>query len=179
MAEDMLKELEQEFGVNTDKIDTHSITFQNRKYTLRRMGWEDVKKSNRLITQLLREESLNATDAQAAVPQIDESMPVILELTTELAIVSVALAAIDDIPVWKIFKVASDEDVTKLACNPLEPPPHIRHAAADKMANLFNKGKKVALVRRLFAEYENVLDEPVNPVVDQVKGQATPEEKRP
>lgn len=153
----LLEQLEKDFGVS-DKVVTKTVDYRGHKYTLRRLDWQDIEKANSIIFRV--EDSASAMDKanteEAGVPDLS---PMLLGLRTQFGFACVTVAAIDGQPVWKIFKLAKEEDIVKMGFDPLEPPAHIRYMCADRMATLFSANKKQpGLIKFIFNVYTEFLD---------------------
>jgi len=160
---DLLATLEQEFGVT--EVNTKHITIHGHKWTLRKLDYGDVDKSNQLIFKS------GSEDMQSEDGTME---PAVIGFKTSMGFVALALAAIDDQPTCFTFKVCKPEELGPF--DPLSPPKHIRHKTADKVFTFLSGIKRrMGLVTELFEFYTNAIDNDVleNPALDTGDGNAT------
>lgn len=152
---ELLEQLEKEFGIG-DKIRTADVTYNGHKYTLRALDYDDVVKANGIIFDRSVAGPIPAVPGAKAEEVIPD--PFLIGMRAQFGFACVALAAIDDIPLWKVFKIATDDTISGLGCDPLEPPPRIRHVAADRFSEMIRKSKKLGLIEALYKVYSEKLD---------------------
>jgi|MudIll2142460700_1097286.scaffolds.fasta_scaffold02291_2 hypothetical protein len=143
---DLLNQLEQEFGVVTAA--TEAITLFGHKWTLRKLDYSDIDKANQFTFK-------SQDDGAGGIDGIE---PLVLGFRSSLGFVAVSLAAIDDQPVWQVFKTAKAEEVVPF--DPMFPPAKIRHRTADRvLAFMLAMKSNMDLVMQLYDLYTSKLDD--------------------
>lgn len=147
------KQLLEEFGVNErgGKPLTHDIDFKGKKWTLRRMKFDDLE----LINSMLGEERKKAEKGK----EKDESDPAyMIDLKVQMVFTSVYLAAINDVPTWKAWDTAKEEELDGF--HPLDPPVTVKRKTAEAIYKFFKESRKLGVILHLFKTYNEVFEEP-------------------
>lgn len=191
MSTDLLRQLAQEFGVN-DKGEpplTHEETYAKHRWTLRKVNLDEIRIANQIVLEdrkktvtpevpaqpkaPVTETSVQPATAQKAAPAAtddeDYDLEHIVLIKVQTAFVATYLAAIDGIPTWKYFQTAAESDLE--GNHELDPPLDVKKRTAASAYKFFIKARKMGLISHLFATYEKVFAEKVNPEKPQGKGE--------
>jgi hypothetical protein len=172
MPQNLLEELESEFGIEERDNTPHTedVKFGNRTYTLRKLNQDDLEKVTALAldpadgvipTQKelinINEKIRKGTITPEELEDYSEPDPVSLQRRTQTCFVAMSLAAIDGEPVWKLFKIATIEQLG--TAHPLKPPPRIKYKTARRVLKFLKAStKNLSLIDALWNYYSNNID---------------------
>jgi hypothetical protein len=149
------RQLLEEFGVNEKGVKpiTHDVEFKGKKWTLRRMKFDDLE----LINAILAAEKKKAADKVKKGAE-EEDPAYMIDLKVQMVFVSVFLAAINDIPTWKAWETATEAELEGF--HPLDPPLTVKKKTAEALYSFFKESRKLGVILHLFKTFNDVFEEP-------------------